>query len=193
MPAPSARTGGIEAGGSGLGERARAGDADAFGALITAHRAAALRVATVVLGTTDGADDVVQQATERAWRARSSYQSDRPFAPWLFRIVANCARNDRRARGRRAQLAVRALDADATVATPEDAAIADEERHRVIDAINRLSSADRLVIALRHFESMSEIDMAETLHCRIGTVKSRLSRATARLRAELAATEVPDA
>lgn len=189
----SARTGGIEASKEGLGERARAGDADAFGDLVGHHRPAALRVATVVLGTAEGADDVVQQATERAWRGLASYQSDRPFAPWFFRIVANCARNDRRSRGRRARLAVRATETGATATSAEDAVIADEDRRRVVEAMNRLSSGDRLVIALRHFEGMTEIDMAESLHCRIGTVKSRLSRAMVRLRAELQATEVPDA
>jgi RNA polymerase sigma-70 factor, ECF subfamily len=189
----SARTGGIETTEDGLGERARAGDTEAFGDLIRRHEHAAIRVATVVLGTPEGADDVVQQATERAWRALASYQADRPFGPWFFRIVANCARNDRRSRGRRAQLAVRAARSEAIVVTPEDAVIADEDRRRVVDALNQLSSSDRLVIALRHFEGMAEIDMAETLQCRVGTVKSRLSRAMARLRRELEAAEVPDA
>jgi RNA polymerase sigma-70 factor (ECF subfamily) len=189
----SARTGGIGTSEEGLGELARAGDADAFGALVGRHRPAALRVATVVLGSVDGADDAVQQATERAWRGIASYQAERPFGPWFFRIVANCARNDRRSRGRRAQLALRAPDPGATAVTPEDEVIADEDRRRVVAAMNRLASRDRLVIALRHFEGMSEIDMAETLHCRVGTVKSRLSRAVARLRDELTVTEVPDA
>ena len=71
--------------------------------------------------------------------------------------------------------------------------MADEDRRRVVDAMNRLASGDRLVIALRHFEEMSEREMAETLDCRVGTVKSRLSRAMARLRTELDGTEVDDA
>lgn len=191
---PSARTGGIEATEDRLGERARAGDAEAFGELVTRHRPAAIRVAAVVLGTAEGAEDVVQQATERAWRALAGFQPDRPFGPWFLRIVANCARNDRRSRGRRAQLSVRATARDrAVVATPEDAVIADEDRRRVIEAMNRLSRADRLVIALRHFEGMSELDMAATLGCLVGTVKSRLSRSMARLRATLESAEVPDA
>jgi RNA polymerase sigma-70 factor (ECF subfamily) len=187
----SARTSGIDATEERLGEQARAGDAEAFGELVRRHQHAALRVATTVLGTTEGADDVVQQAIERAWRALATYQPDRPFGPWFFRIVANCARNDRRSRGRRAQLEVRATPGPA-VLTPEDEVIADEDRRLVVAAMNRLASSDRLVIALRHFEGMNEIDMAATLDCRIGTVKSRLSRAMARLKAELEA-EVRDA
>jgi RNA polymerase sigma-70 factor (ECF subfamily) len=173
---------------------AQAGDAAAFGELIRPHQPAALRVATVVLGKSDGADDVVQQAIERAWKGVSTFRADGRFGPWFLKIVANCARNDRRSRGRRGRLQVRVAAAPPmTVVTPDEVAVADEERRRVVDAMNRLSRADRLVIALRHFEEMSEREMAETLDCRIGTVKSRLSRAMARLRTELDEAEADDA
>jgi RNA polymerase sigma-70 factor (ECF subfamily) len=101
--------------------------------------------------------------------------------------VANTARNDRRSRGRRAHLAVRAASADARrhVVTPEEVAIGDDERRTVVAALNRLPAADRLVIALRHFEQLSEQEMAEVLECAPGTVKSRLSRAMGRLRKQL--------
>jgi RNA polymerase sigma-70 factor (ECF subfamily) len=108
--------------------------------------------------------------------------------------VANAARNDRRSRGRRARLAVRAATADERrhVVTPEEAAITDAERRTVVTALNRLATADRLVIALRHFEQLSEQEMAEVLACPPGTVKSRLSRAMGRLRDQLAREEVAD-
>jgi RNA polymerase sigma-70 factor (ECF subfamily) len=173
---------------------AQTGDAAAFGELVRPHQPAALRVATVVLGTSEGADDVVQVAIERAWRGLSTFRTDCPFGPWFLRIVANCARNDRRSRGRRGRLQVRVATAgDFGTATPDEVAIADEDRRRVVDAMNRLSRADRLVIALRYFEEMTEREMAETLDCRLGTVKSRLSRAMGRLRAELDRSETHDA
>lgn len=146
-------------------------------------RFAELRVATVVLGTAQGADDVVQNATERAWSARSQYDPGRSFRSWFLRIVANTARNDRRSRGRRAQLAVRAAGEGTPVrATPEDDAVTDAERQLVVAALNGLRTADREVIALRYFEELSEDEMATVLDCAPGTVKSRLSRALARLR-----------
>lgn len=170
-----------------LVRRACAGDAEAYGDLTRLHRGAALRVATVVLGATEGADDVVQQAVERAWRSLDRFDADRPFRPWLLRIVANAARNDRRGRGRRAALTARAAVAagrpGSQVPTPEDLAIDAEERHMVLEALSSLGTADRLVIALRHFEDLTEVEMAEVLGCRPGTVKSRLSRAMVRLRA----------
>ena len=164
--------------------RACEGDAAAYGDLTRLHRPAALRVATVVLGATDGADDVVQLALERAWRSLHTFDTERAFRPWLLRIVANSARNDRRARGRHAALTTRAGVAESRVTplTPEEIAVDAEERHMVLEALSSLGAADRLVIALRHFEDLTEAEMADVLGCRPGTVKSRLSRAMARLR-----------
>lgn len=170
--------------------RARAGDAAAYGELVRAHRSSALRVATVVLGTAEGADDVVQQAWERAWRGLGGFHPDRAFRPWLLHVVANTARNDRRSRGRRAHLVARAGQAlgpgsGVEAASPEDLVVTDLQRRQVVTALNRLRASDRLVIALRYFEQLSEREMAEVLGRPPGTVKSRLARALARLRVEL--------
>ncbi len=66
------------------------------------------------------------------------------------------------------------------------------EREVVIAAMNRLDADARLVIALRHFEQLSEHEMADVMACPPGTVKSRLSRAMGRLRSELAGEAVFD-
>ena len=71
--------------------------------------------------------------------------------------------------------------------TPEEAAVSDAERQRVVAALNQLDGDDRLVIALRWFEQLTEAEMVETLDVPAGTVKSRLSRAMGRLRAVLEA------
>lgn len=166
--------------------RACMGDAEAFGELAARHRSSALRVATVVLGGPQGADDVVQDATIRAWRAMPSVDPERRFCAWYLRVVANCARNDRRSRGRRAALAVRAGAEPVTpVLTPEQQLVSDTDRQLVVSALNHLAADDRLVIALRHFEQLSEMEMAEVMDCPAGTVKSRLSRAMLRLRRHL--------
>jgi RNA polymerase sigma-70 factor (ECF subfamily) len=171
-----------------LVERARSGDFEAFAELVRRYQAGALRVATVVLGTPDGADDVVQESTERAWRAVDRFRSGAAFRPWWLRIVANAARNERRSKGRRASLAVRAgaRRAGDVAVSAEDVVVGEEERRRVLDALNRLDADDRLTIGLRFFEHLSEREMADVLEVPAGTVKSRLSRAKERLRAELA-------
>lgn len=185
------KTGGIEDDETTILRRAQRGDAAAYGELIARHRTSALRVATVVLGTADDADDVVQTATERSWLAIASVDPDRRFRPWFLRAVANTARNHRRARWRRRavelRVATRAIDSP-----PDPAAVivTDAERENVVAAINRLDADDRLVIALRHFEQLSEREIAEVIDCPAGTVKSRLSRAMGRLRRDLVR-EVP--
>ena len=159
----------------GLVRRVQDGDAAAFEQLLVAHRASVFRVATVVLGSAHGADDVVQDASVRAWRSVSGVDADRGFRSWYLRVVANTARNDRRSRGRRAALVLRlAAQPDRNAPDPEEHAVSDAERGEVIDAMNRLDRDDRLVIALRHFEQLSENEMAEVLGCPNGTVKSRL-------------------
>jgi RNA polymerase sigma-70 factor (ECF subfamily) len=171
--------------------RAQAGDAEAYGELVRRHRPAALRVAASVLGTAQGADapdDVVQAASERAWRAIDRIEAARAFRPWFLTIVANGARNDRRARGRRGRLAQRVAARTASgVVTPEEAAVERDEHGQVARAFGRLAEGDQVVLALRHVERMSEREMATALDCAPGTVKSRLSRATVRLRRQLAA------
>ena len=164
-----------------------AGDAGAYGELIARHRPSALRVATVVLGTAANADDVVQVASERAWRAIGTVDADRAFRPWFLRIVANTARNDRRAVGRRqaAELRVALQPIDLDAPDPQSATVTQAERDAVVAALNRLDGDTRLVIALRYFEQLSEHEIGDVLACPLGTVKSRLSRAMGRLRAEL--------
>jgi RNA polymerase sigma-70 factor (ECF subfamily) len=171
-----------------------AGDAGAYGELVARHRTSALRVATVVLGSAADADDVVQVASERAWRAIGGVDPERGFRPWFLRVVSNTARNDRRARGRRraAELRVAALPVDRTGPDPEASTVSHAEREVVIAALNRLDGDARLVIALRHFEQLSESEMADVMACPPGTVKSRLSRAMHRLRNELANEAVLD-
>lgn len=139
-----------------------------------------------MLGTEQGAEDVVQDATLRAWQAVRTVDPDRGFRSWFLRIVANCARNDRRSRGRRSTLTLRAAAQPAMpVPTPEQSAITDADHVMVVSALNRLSATDRLVIALRHFEQLNEAEMADVLAKPIGTVKSRLSRAMGRLRQQV--------
>lgn len=141
----------------------------------------------MVLGSAADSDDVVQVASERAWRAIATVDARRSFRPWFLRIVANTARNQRRS-GWRRQAAELRLAAQPTVlaaADPESSSVNDAEREVVIAAMNQLDADDRLVIALRHFEQLSDKEMAVVMACPAGTVKSRLSRAMSRLRAEL--------
>jgi RNA polymerase sigma-70 factor (ECF subfamily) len=169
--------------------RAKEGDIAAFEQLVVRYQGPAVRMA---YGFAAGdAEDAVQEAFVKAFRALDRFRSGSAFKPWLFAIVANEARNRRRAAGRRERLSVRVADNErAPGRSPEDEALAADRRRRLAAAIETLPDRDREVIACRWFAGLSEAEMAEVLACRPGTVKSRLSRAHDRLRAALPAEEV---
>ena len=127
-----------------------------------------------------------RRASGGGGRSRPSTRS-RGFRSWFLRIVANTARNHRRAwwRRRRAELRLAARPTADPADVVEDTVTA-TERDVVVAALNRLATQERVVIALRHFEQLSEQEMADVLDVPAGTVKSRLSRAMSKLRAELA-------
>jgi len=168
--------------------RARRGDAVAYEALVRAHQDIAFRTACLFAGSAADAEEAAQEAFVKAWRALPRFRPDAPFRPWLLAIVANEARNRRRAAGRRAGLALRAaqerVSGDAAP-SPEAALLAGGERRELLAALGALDERDRAVIACRHLLDLSERETAEVLGCRSGTVKSRLSRALGRMRAEL--------
>jgi RNA polymerase sigma factor (sigma-70 family) len=164
--------------------RARRGDDVAFGALVDAFAEVAFRTAYLVLGNAAEAEDAAQEGFVRAHRALGRFRDGEPFRPWLLRIVANAARNRRRAGGRRAGLQLRAEAAsprDVREPSPEVALLRDERRRSLLEAVNALPSDDRLVIGARYFLDLPEAEIAALAGVRPGTVKSRLFRARARL------------
>jgi RNA polymerase sigma-70 factor (ECF subfamily) len=168
--------------------RAKRGDVDAYEELVHAYQGIALRTAHLIVGNAADAQEAAQDGFVKAHRALWRFRTGAPFKPWLLRIVANEARNRRRSAGRRAALALRAAG-DATpgdaAPSPEAALLGAERREELVTALNRLGEADREAIACRYFLDLSEAETAAALGVRPGTVKSRLSRALERLRAEL--------
>jgi RNA polymerase sigma factor (sigma-70 family) len=165
-------------------ERARGGDVGAYEALVRRYQDVAVRTAYVVLGASE-AEDAAQDAFVKAYGALGRFRLDAPFRPWLLRIVTNEARNRRRASGRRAALAVRAAADDPpgdAAPSPESAALEDEERRALVEALNGMDKRDRELIACRYFLELAESEIAGMLSIPRGTVKSRLNRALGRLR-----------
>jgi len=168
-----------------LVERARNGDVDAYGELVRRYQGVATRTAYVITGTTPDAEDAAQDAFAKAYFALDRFRAGAPFRPWLLRIVANEAINRRKAAGRRATVDLSLAEgrpSGDTALSPEAAALAGERRRQLLGALRNLREEDRLVIAYRYFLDLSEAEMAEALGIARGTVKSRLSRALARLR-----------
>ncbi len=168
-----------------LVERARRGDLAAFESLVISYQSLAFHTAFVIAGDAADAEEAAQDAFVKAHRALGRFRTGEPFRPWLLTIVANEARNRRRARGRRAALALRALDPGAPGEDPEAAALARERRERLVTAVEQLRNDDREVLACRYFLDLSEEETADALGIARGTVKSRTHRALMRLQEEL--------
>lgn len=169
--------------------RARAGDFDAYEALIARHTPFAHRTA-VLLGAGDDAEDVLQEAFVKAYRRLPLYRGDSPFRSWLVAIVANETRNLHRSRRRRDGLVQRAGARELEPVAPDlpaDAALSAERRAALLDAIRHLDDRDREVIVCRYLLDLSEAETAQTLGWPLGTVKSRTARALVRLRTWLSA------
>jgi RNA polymerase sigma-70 factor (ECF subfamily) len=130
--------------------RARDGDEEAYAVLVTRYSDLAFRTAYVVTGSATDAQEATQDGFLAAYRALPRFRSDAPLRPWLLRIVANAARNRRRASRRRADLELRLVDqfskGDAAP-SPEAEVEAAEERAALLRAVNSLDENDRRVIA----------------------------------------------
>ncbi len=171
-----------------LVERAKHGDLRAWETIVRQYQGLAFRTAYLLCGSAADAEEAAQDGFVKGYRALGRFRRGAPLRPWLLRIVANEARNRRRSAGRREALALRAATQDRpgdAVPSPEAALVSGEERTRLLAAVNELSEEHRLAIACRYFLELSEEETAAALGVRRGTVKSRLSRALARLRETL--------
>jgi RNA polymerase sigma-70 factor (ECF subfamily) len=163
---------------------ARNGNDQAFDEIVRRYQDVAFRVALVLVGDAETAADAAQEAVIKAYRALDCFDTTRPFRPWLLRIVANQARDHLKSRGRREAFAVQLGERLPRGGNHslDEIVVADDEQKRLAAAINGLRPEERKAIAMRYFLGLSEGEMAEALSCRRGTVKSRLSRALAKLR-----------
>jgi RNA polymerase sigma factor (sigma-70 family) len=172
-----------------LVERAKRGDVAAYAEIVRMHEQIVFRTAQVITGDRAEAQDAAQEAFIRAYRALWRFRSGSPFRPWLLRIVANECHNRHRSARRQAALGLRAAhERSSPDAAPSPAAAVLESERRValMAALNGLEEDHRKVVACRYFLDLSEAETAAALGCRRGTVKSRLSRALAELRREMA-------
>ena len=165
-----------------LVERSRNGDVVAYGELVRRYEDDAHRVAAAIAGF-GNAQDAVQDAFVRAYRSLASYDTARPFRPWLLAIVANTARNQRRASVRWHGSLLRSLVSApvAVDAAAEDHVIVKESHRQLLAALETLPRRQRDVVACRYLLDLSEDETAMCLGIARGTVKSRLSRALDRL------------
>lgn len=172
-----------------LVRRARAGDAAAFGELVSRHEARVLRLVRGMVPGPD-AEDVAQDAFLKAWRKLPEFDERARFYTWIYRIAANTALDWRkRERYRRhGALPETAEGDDALPSEGPDARTSAQRRElaAAIDAaVARLPDHYHRIVVLREVEGLSYEEISETLGISKGTVESRLFRARERLREAL--------
>lgn len=169
-----------------LVKRVQQGDRSAFDLLVIKYQHKILKLIMRYVRDPSEALDVAQEAFMKAYRAAPSFRGDSAFYTWLYRIAINTAKNHLVALGRRpthfnldtqdpeqseALADLRDLD------TPDGIAQSDEIRDTVNKAIRDLPEELRTAILLREIEGMSYEEIAQTMECPVGTVRSRIFRA----------------
>jgi RNA polymerase sigma-70 factor (ECF subfamily) len=165
--------------------RTQAGERAAFGVLVERYAPQARRVARAVLGDPDEADDAAQDGFLSALVKLGQYDAQRPFGPWLMRIVANAATDRRR---RRQVRRVEPLDPGLVGGgpRPDTEAVRSELGERLRTALAELPPRRRTAVVLFDVEGYSHAEIAGMLGIPEGTVRSEVFHARRRLRALLA-------
>jgi RNA polymerase sigma-70 factor (ECF subfamily) len=160
---------------------ARAGEGEAFGRIFDRHRDRVFRHGLRLVAGVADADDVVAITFLEAWRRRDGLRLvDGSVLPWLLVTATNVSHNLQRS-ARRYHALLSKLPPDPHVPDPSTAF----EDGEAVAALRALSLADQRVLTLCVLEGLSEREAATALDVPPGTVKSRLSRARARLAALL--------
>lgn len=173
----------------------RAGDRDAFGALVRSHERRLYGLCLTMMRDPAAAEEVAQDAFVRAYEHLDRFDEDRPFYPWLATIATRLAQSRLR---RRARLAAReggTLDLDrAPAGTPDPLAhaVASDRARRLWERVAALPSGERTAVYLYYRQGLKVADVARTLGVTSGTVKTLLFRARRHLTDAMKSTVVPE-
>ena len=171
-------------------ERASRGDAAAFNHLMAQHERRMYAVALRMCGNREDAQDCLQEAMLRVYRAIGGFKGQSSFSTWVYRITMNtCLDELRRKKNRQNTSLDNLLDmgwspADESNA-PEKQAMRSELRRNLNRAIQELPEEMRSAIVLRDIRGFAYEEIADMLNVNIGTIKSRISRGREKLREKI--------
>jgi len=169
-----------------LVERVQKGDKHAFDLLIQKYQHRIVSLVSRYVSDSAEAQDVAQEAFIKAYRAIGRFRGDSAFYTWLYRIAINTAKNWIVAKSRRPPAGdIDAVEAEqygmssklTETSTPENEMMREEIERTVYDTIAALPEDLRTAIMLREMDGMSYEEIAVTMECPIGTVRSRIFRA----------------
>ena len=169
-----------------LVQRVQSGDKKSFDILVLKYQHKVIGLITRYVHDPDTAMDVAQEAFIKAYRGLKNFRGESAFYTWLYRIAINSAKNYLVSQNRR--LPDTDIDAEEAeqiggesalkeYASPEHEMLKDEIQAAVTQAIDALPEDLRTAIILRELEGMSYEEIAVTMECPIGTVRSRIFRA----------------
>ncbi|HEV2702542.1 MAG TPA: RNA polymerase sigma factor RpoE [Steroidobacteraceae bacterium] len=170
-----------------LVQRVQRGDKGAFDVLVLKYQHKVVKLVMRYVRNPAEAEDIAQDAFIKAYRALPQFRGDSAFYTWLYRIAINTAKNAVVARDRNPvdfdldmtnndesyEMQGRLKDSE----TPEALVLTDEIRTTVNAAIANLPDDLRTAIVLRELEGLSYEEIAATMDCPVGTVRSRIFRA----------------
>ena len=160
------------------------GDERAFRRLAARHTAPSLRLAGRMTGSVAEAEDVVQEALLRVWRAAGQWQPTAAFRTWLYRIVVNLCID----RSRRPSFAPLDAAGDPADPAPGPAAVLEKTRtaRQVASAVAELPERQRIALVLTYYENLGNEETARILGTSVGGIESLLVRARRSLKSSLA-------
>jgi RNA polymerase sigma-70 factor (ECF subfamily) len=171
----------------GLVRRVQRGERGAYDLLVLKYQHKVVKLVMRYLRDPADAEDVAQEAFIKAYRALPQFRGDSAFYTWLYRIAINTAKNALAARDRNPvsyELDMQSNDETSDVVnrlrdpeTPEGLALTEEIRDTVNQAIESLPEDLRTAIVLRELEGLSYEEIAASMDCPVGTVRSRIFRA----------------
>ncbi len=178
-----------------LVERVQRGDKRAFELLVSKYQRKIFRLLSRLIRDPAEIEDVAQEAFIKAYRALPNFRGESAFYTWLYRIAINTAKNHLVAQGRRAPTSTETEVEDAEnfddadqlrdVNTPDSMLQSRQVGEAVNRAIEKLPEDLRTAIVLRELEGLSYEEIAESMNCPIGTVRSRIFRALEAIANEL--------
>ena len=171
-------------------KRARTGNGDAFEQLMAVHERRKYAVSLRMCGNREDAQDCLQEAMIRIFKALPGFKYQSAFGTWAYRITMNTCLDELRRRKSRAGVSLDALldngwSPSDPSEVPEDHAVRSEQRRTLEAAIASLHEDMRAAIVLRDVQGFSYEEIAKILDTNIGTIKSRISRGREKLRDDL--------
>lgn len=174
--------------------RIRDGDDASFETLVNAHAARLIGAAWRMVGSREDAEDLVQETFIRLHKNIAQFRGDSSLSTWLYRILSRLAIDHlRRQKLKRTFFFQRNTEQDQDPLdqaadpgpNPAEICLTGEVGRRLIKAMEKLSSRQRMVFVLRHHEGLPLKEIANVLELEVGTVKTHLYRAVHCLREEL--------